>query len=143
MGDSGPKPGPHVRFWPLGSHKCSCRVDSVRVGAGGSQQPLHNSLEAPSAYTHQERMWAPGQESRCAPLPQTHHCLLCLEQGRMRVLAYLCPRIGQGEGIGCQRSGIPLRVQGWEMEGAGGCPILSPVLCCNEARHLKPVLLPG
>lgn len=31
-GDSGPKPGPHVRFWPLGSHKCSCRVGPVIAG---------------------------------------------------------------------------------------------------------------
>lgn len=84
------------------------------------------------------------------PLPQTHHCLLCLEQGRMRVLAYLCPRIGQGKGIGCQEVQHPSQGAGlgdrgvWgPPQGAGGSPSLSPVLCCNGARRLKPMPLPG
>lgn len=31
--------------------------------------------------------------------------------------------------MGTKRLGIPLRVQDWELEGVGGSPILSPVLC--------------
>lgn len=96
-----------MRFWPLGSHKCSCRVGPVRVGQEAASS-LFITLWRPHLLTFtRKECGLLARNPDVHPLPQTHHCLLCLHQGRMRVLACLCARIGQGKGISCQEAWHP------------------------------------
>lgn len=128
-----------MRFWPLMSHKCSCRAGPIIVGQEAARS-LFITLWRPHLLTlTRKECGLLARNPDVHPLPQTHHCLLCLEQGRMRVLAYLCPGIGHGKSTGCQEAWHPSQGLGCKMEGFRGSPILSPMLCCNEARHLQPV----
>lgn len=96
MGDSGPKPGPHVRFWPSGSHKCSCRVGPIIAGQEAACN-LFITLRRPHLLTlTRKECGLLARNPDVHPL-QIHHSLLCLEQGTIRGPSLVVPQDRPGK----------------------------------------------
>lgn len=58
-----------MRLWVFRSP--AALLQGPHYGEAAGPAAASSSPEAPAAHTHKEGMWAPGQESKCAPLPQT------------------------------------------------------------------------